>query len=129
MYISCSLAKRFRPPIFLAKLDVTHLLQKSNNHDLLGLRMYNDAIDAWEVDSFEEDEDEMDSLMHHMEHELFSKWYIANFLEMQTWKCKLKLFFRFAKRPFFISNFGPRWGRLLRGNHTQEIRRDKPELQ
>eukprot|EP00752_Nemacystus_decipiens_P005062 g4596.t1 len=45
---------------------------KSNNHDLLSLRVYNDAVDAWEVDTYDEDEDEMDSLMHHMEHELFN---------------------------------------------------------
>lgn len=33
--------------------------------------MYTDPNDAWEVDTYDEDEDELDSLMHHMEHELF----------------------------------------------------------
>lgn len=50
------------------------VFQKTNNHDLLSLRVYNDALDAWEVDTYDEDEDEMDSLMHHMEHELFSEF-------------------------------------------------------
>ncbi|CAM9959851.1 unnamed protein product [Ectocarpus sp. 12 AP-2014] len=46
--------------------------EKTNNHDLLSLRMYTNPNDAWEVDTYEDDEDEMDSLMHHMEHELFN---------------------------------------------------------
>ncbi|CAM9749179.1 unnamed protein product [Scytosiphon promiscuus] len=45
---------------------------RTNNHDLLSLRMYTDPNDAWEVDTYDEDEDELDGLMHHMEHELFS---------------------------------------------------------
>lgn len=48
-------------------------LQRTNNHDLLSLRMYTDPNDAWEVDTYDDDEDELDSLMHHMEHELFGK--------------------------------------------------------
>ncbi|CAM9823721.1 unnamed protein product, partial [Hapterophycus canaliculatus] len=46
--------------------------QRTNNHDLLGLRMYTDPNDAWELDTYDEDEDELDGLMHHMEHELFN---------------------------------------------------------
>ncbi|CAM9385524.1 unnamed protein product [Pylaiella littoralis] len=51
---------------------VAQTSQKSNNHDILSLRMYTDPNDAWEVDAYDDDEDEMDTLMHHMEHELFN---------------------------------------------------------
>ena len=47
--------------------------QKTNNHDLLSLRLYSDANEAWEVDTYDEDEDELDALVHHMEHELFGQ--------------------------------------------------------
>lgn len=61
--------------MLLLRLHVcASVFQKTNNHDLLSLRVYNDALDAWEVDTYDEDEDEMDSLMHHMEHELFSEF-------------------------------------------------------
>lgn len=51
--------------------------QKTNNHDLFGLRVYTDPNDAWEVDTYDGDEDEMDGLMRHMEQELFSKWMLC----------------------------------------------------
>lgn len=63
------------PQDWATKCNVGMIAQtsdKTNNHDLLSLRVYTDANDAWEVDTYDEDEDEMDSLMHHMEHELFN---------------------------------------------------------
>ena len=34
--------------------------------------MYNEPQEAWEVDTYD-DGDELDTLVHHMEHELFSE--------------------------------------------------------
>ncbi|CAM9668538.1 unnamed protein product, partial [Laminaria digitata] len=45
--------------------------ENTNNHDLLSLRMYTEPQEAWEVDTYE-DGDELDTLVHHMEHELFN---------------------------------------------------------
>lgn len=45
----------------------------TNNHDMLGFRLYTDPQEAWEVDSYgDDDEDDLDTLVHHMEHELFN---------------------------------------------------------
>lgn len=54
-------------------------VQTTNNHDLLGFRLYTDPQEAWEVDTYrDEDEDELDSLVHHMEHELFSEFLLSH---------------------------------------------------
>ena len=46
----------------------------SSNADVLELRTFEDADDAWDVEKYDtdEEEDDYDLLVHHMEHEMFS---------------------------------------------------------
>ncbi|CAM9749252.1 unnamed protein product [Scytosiphon promiscuus] len=45
---------------------------RTNNHDLFSLRTYTDPNDAWDMDTYDGDEDQLDGLVNHMEHELFN---------------------------------------------------------
>lgn len=79
-------------------------LLKTNNHDMLGFRLYTDPQEAWEVDTYDDDgDDELDALVHHMEHELFSESCVI------TWKNGI----RRDPPPLFPSLCVPHGGRAI----------------
>ncbi|CAM9662286.1 unnamed protein product, partial [Chrysoparadoxa australica] len=44
----------------------------ANNNDVLSLRTFTDPEGAWNLEAYENDDDDYDHLIHHMEHEMFN---------------------------------------------------------
>lgn len=45
---------------------------ESNNNDVLSLKVFSDLDGAWHTEQYDEQEDEFDVLIHHIEHEMFT---------------------------------------------------------